>query len=138
MFHRLQRRRKSEVVASEKEARFRYEQEECKRAFLQTNRPCLEFVPSASASTDPTMQRVATGGTMVCEICKMASKLNRLPKKVCSWRALRFIWSPLKLTRPQNHVKATTIVAAKSQPEKTPTYKMICSLNKHTLEKLSS
>ena len=34
-------------------------------------------------------------------------------------------------------LKTITIVAAKSEPEKTPAFKMICSLSKDTLEKLS-
>ena len=78
---------------------------------------------------------------MFCKICQSASQLDRssAQKNVfvdagCTSLHLESIKIHEKSS---NHLKAITIVAAKSEPEKTPAFKMICSLNKDTLEKLS-
>ena len=78
---------------------------------------------------------------MFCEICQSASQLDRslAQKNVfvdAGCTSLRLESIKIHETS-SNHLKAITIVAAKSEPEKTPAFKMICSLNKDTLEKLS-
>ena len=78
---------------------------------------------------------------MFCEICQSAFQLDRslAQKNVfvdAGCTSLRLESIKIHETS-SNHLKAITIVAAKSEPEKTPAFKMICSLNKDTLEKLS-
>ena len=126
--------------AGEKQAK--YEKADRWRAFLsswQKNRPWLKFVP-ASLSASATSQTASAGGNMFCEICQSASQLDRslAQKNVfvdAGCTSLRLESIKIHETS-SNHLKAITIVAAKSEPEKTPASKMICSLNKDTLEKL--
>ena len=133
--------KKKKSEAGEKQAK--YEKEERRRAFLpswQKNRPWLKFVP-ASLSASATSQTASAGGNMFCEICQSASQLDRslAQKNVfvdAGCTSLRLESIKIHETS-SNHLKAITIVAAKSEPEKTPAFKMICSLNKDTLEKLS-
>ena len=134
-YRRLQPRKKSE--AGEKQAK--YEKEERRRAFLpswQKNRLWLKFVP-ASLSASATSQTTSAGGNMFCEICQSASQLDRslAQKNVfvdAGCTSLRLESIKIHETS-SNHLKAITIVAAKSEPEKTPAFKMIFSLNKDTL-----
>ena len=77
---------------------------------------------------------------MFCEICKTASQTDKTiaQNNVFVQGCSSFRVESVKIHESSaNHVRATTIVAARAEPEKTPVYEMICSLNKETLEKLS-
>ena len=122
-YRRLQpRKKKSE--AGGKQAK--YEKEERRRAFLpswQKNRPWLKFVP-ASLSASATSQTASAGGNMFCEICQSASQLDRslAQKNVfvdAGCTSLRLESIKIHETS-SNHLKAITIVAAKSEPVKKP------------------
>lgn len=126
-------------------------EEKRRRTFLpswQKDRPWLVFMPKQNDSqpsnevtvSQSTSQTASSGGEMFCEICKKASKTdktiaqNNVFVEGCS--SLRLESVKIHETSA-NHVRATTIVTAKAEPEKTPAYKMICLLNKETIEKLS-
>ena len=117
-----------------------YEQEERKRSFIPSwklNRPWLTFVQESSAAADSALQ---PGGAMFCETCRSAAKINKTIAQrnvfVDGCSSLRLESVKIHETSA-THIKATQILSAKSEPEKTPAYKMICTLNKETIEKLS-
>ena len=79
---------------------------------------------------------------MFCEICKTAANIDKSISKrnIFSEGCFFLRLESIKIHEFEpsaNHIKATRIMSAKSEPTKTPVYKMIAYLNKETLEKLS-
>ena len=97
--------------------------------------PWLKYLDAESgqASTSATVK-----SAMYCQICQEASKIDRSVQQknvfVDDCTSLRIESMKIHETSA-NHVKAAAIIVAKSQPEKTPAFKIISSLNKETLKK---
>ena len=118
----------------------KYEQDQRKRAFSpswQQNRPWLKYLDAESGQASTS---AAVKSAMYCQICQEASKIDRSVQQkhvfVDGCTSLRIESIKIHETSA-NHVKAAAIIAAMSQPEKTPAFKIISSLNKETLEKLT-
>ena len=93
-------------------------------AFLCPKLPSLSLCPKSQTTT--------SGGKMFCVICKTASQTDKMiaQNNVFVQGCFSLCVKSVKIHESSaNHVRATTFVAARAEPEKTPVYKMICSLD---------